>query len=452
MFRFLRQTFLVLAVTGIVYSASGFALLGPFDTWQVPALAYNPLGFDIGGPMNLGEEYRWNIRTITYGYDESFLNYFGQRGVQEIDKAIAILNKLPPFSKMSSNLVEFPLDVTRENSRAGALQLLDLKSTAMGYLLEEIGLTSPERYVWTLRSRLPFPAFTNYTVIERNFDPVTLAPSKQVNGTTYTYAIGEFAVQGGGPFADAVEEPLDPLAFTFTAVVSSTIGSGPFAAGLLNGQFFTGLTRDDVGGLRYLYRKKNFNVESLIPGTIGGGGSPFSPVGNFVPVDVALRPGVEKITFKKGRFDSQLGNFITTVRSYRDSYVTNSIVVTQGTQRTLTQPDILFAAGDVTAPNSDGQFLFRRTINWVNNDALNGQTTIGGPGIITPQILITLNKVGPHNFNVNPFFLDEASSIAFGQSDVDFIWGSFDGTTNAPIVYPIGSSIEDLEQRVLSGH
>ena len=452
MFRFLRQTLLALAFTGALHSASGFSLLGPFDTWQVPGLAYNPRNFDIGGPMNIGEEYRWNIRTITYGFDESFLNYFGQRGVEEINKAVAIINKLPPVSKMSSNLVEFPMDATRANSRASALGLADLKSTAMGLLLEEMGLASPERYVWALRDRRTFssPNSTNYLVIKRNFDPVTFAPSSYVNGTLYTYSIGEFAVLGGGQYADAVEAPVDPLAFTDTAVVSSADNTES-AGGLLNGDYYTGLTRDDVGGLRYLYRKNNFNVEGLIPGTTGGGGSPFAPVGSFIPVDVALRPGVEKITFKRARYDSQVGDFITTVRSYRDTYVVNSTLFKQGTQRVLTQPDILFTAEDLGLNNGGEPIGTVRTTCaapvWVNNDPLNGQVTLAGPGQIQPQVIIRFNKIGPFNINVNPRFLDEANHLRFG-----FVWGSFDGTTNEPVVYPIGTSVGELEQRILSGH
>src|SRR5262249_48087172 len=130
MLRYFQKMFLALAVAGAVHSAQAFSLLGPFATWQVGEIGYNTFGFDIGGPMNLGEEYRWNIRTVTYGFDESFLNYFGQQGADAINKAIAILNSLPAFSKMSTNLSEFPTDTRRVNYRASALGLQDLKSAA----------------------------------------------------------------------------------------------------------------------------------------------------------------------------------------------------------------------------------------------------------------------------------------------------------------------------------
>jgi len=65
----------------------------------VQAIGYNTFNSDIGAPMNLGEEYRWNIRTVTYGFDESFLNYFGQKGVDAVNQAFAIFNGLPAFLK-----------------------------------------------------------------------------------------------------------------------------------------------------------------------------------------------------------------------------------------------------------------------------------------------------------------------------------------------------------------
>src|SRR5439155_706987 len=108
--------------------------------------------------------------------------------------AFAILNALPAFSKMSTKLDEFPLDTRRVNYRASALSLLDLKSTALGMLTEELGLASPDRYVWALRERRVIVNLPFYLVIKRNFDPVTLAPSSYVNGVLYTYGIVKLPV------------------------------------------------------------------------------------------------------------------------------------------------------------------------------------------------------------------------------------------------------------------
>jgi len=399
--------------------------------------------------MNLGEEYRWNINKITYGFDESFLNFFGARGTAAVMKAVAILNNLPPVSQMSSNLAEFPTDTRRINYQAAALGLRDLKSWALGIMMEQLGFTSPDRYVWTLRDKTPVaPGIFRYTVIKRNFDPVTWSPSSYVNDVLYTYYIGEFA--GPPPFADAVEVPVDPLAYSYRAVASTVGLWGGIPA---SGEYFTGLTRDDVGGWRYLYgasgRWLNPNIENLLPDTTGSQNCPWCPVtgtnnvGTNTVVDLALRPGVDKITFQLGRYDSMFGSFITVTNQYEDRYITNYTLKTQSTQRVLTQPDILFAAEDLL-----WAILTRTsTAGWINNDPINGSTTLDGPGVIPPPVTISFNKIGITYFNYNPDFMDEVTAAR------NYVWGSFDGTTNAPVVFlPDGQTIQDLVQFVLGGN
>ena len=458
MFRLIRKTCLGLLLAAGVGSAAAFSLLGPLDGYQTAAIGYNVFGFDVGGPQNLGEEYRWNIRRITYGFDESFLNYFGTQGTVAVNQAIAILNALPPMSQLSSDLSEFPTDTTRENFQASALGLVDLKSAALSILVQEMGLASPERFAWTLRDRRIFTVgtedFTNYLVIQRNFDPITFSPTPYVNGVLYTYDIREFL---NPTFADAVETQVDPLAIGFSSVVQAS--GDLFGASLGSGDFFIGLTRDDVGGLRYLLRTNNYNIEQLIPGTIltptvvTNPPPPGSPVGtpptlitNIIANQV-LRPGVDKITFQPGVYDSLLGVFVTVTNTYTDIFVTNSTVVTQAVRRVLTQPDILFGADDLGVLPSGDPVIFTRTLasSWVNNNAINGQIALNGPGIIPPQITITFSKLGPFFFNQNPFFVDQ------GSASPGFVWGSFDGSTNPPIVYPSGLSIQQLEQQVLTG-
>src|SRR6266702_362658 len=74
------------------HSAFGFALMGPFnEAWQVPVIGYNLPG-DIGGPKNIGEEYRWNTPTNYYAFEASFLDYFGSNGVRAVEQAIGIIN------------------------------------------------------------------------------------------------------------------------------------------------------------------------------------------------------------------------------------------------------------------------------------------------------------------------------------------------------------------------
>jgi hypothetical protein len=441
------QTILMAAMlVAVARPAAAFSLLGPFEAYQVPAIGYNTGGGDIGGPMNLGEEYRWNIRLINYGFDESFLNYFGSAGTAAVHQAIAILNAIPRLSRTSSNLTEFPLDTRGANFQASALNLLDLKSFALSLVVEELGLADPERYTWTLRDRRVITvggtSTTNYTVIMRNFDPVTLAPSRFVNGVLYTYTIVDITAPA---FADAFEVQADTLALGFSSV----------AGGALNfGQFYTGLTRDDIGGLRYVYRNSNFNRESLAPGSTGSFfTSPWTPVGsgtNTNTVNIALRPGIDQFVFRPARFDSLLGQFIVATNLYSDSFVTNNQVRTQRIQRSITAPDILFTAEDLGLDAGGVPVAIRRTTaaapTWINNNLLNGAANLAGPGVITPQIVIAFNKVGPFILNVTPFSLDELNNNGLG-----FIWGSFDGSTNAPVVYPIGTTIQDLESQVLGG-
>lgn len=454
-----KRILLALVTVVVAGSASAYSLLGPFPSWQVPAIGYDPLGnVDIGGPMNLGEEYRWNVPTIYYGYDESFLNYFGAEGTNAIEKAIAILNALPAMSQTSSNLAEFPMDTKRVNYRASALRLRDMKSFTLATLVEEMGLASPERYVWTLRSRLEDPL--RYLVVKRNFDPVTFSPSSFVNGTLYTYVIQDPVPTNNTTalvaiYADAIEIQTDPLQTGYTAVASGV--DDIYAGNLAIGEFYTGLTQDDIGGWRYLYRTNNYQLETLLDGTTAGpagSGSPWQPVGgtnstgtNNV-VNLAVRPGVDKITFKLGKYDSMVGTFITVSNTYTDKYVSGSTVKSQSVQRVLTAPDVLFQAEDLGLfGGSVVPILFERsdTAAWINNDALNGQATLDGPGVIPPQVVLTYGKIGPYFINVAPNFLGEINSRQ-GVS-----WGSFDGSTNEPVVFPVGTSIQDLEQQILFG-
>jgi hypothetical protein len=351
---------------------------------------------------------------------------------------------------MSSNLDEFPTDTLRVNSTAETLGLVDLKSITLGMMVAEMGLTSPERYTWTLRNRIDTPR--TYTVVKRNFDPVTLIPSSFVNGSLYTFEPEEFQ---NPTFADAVEIQVDPLQLPYTSVADAYGGLfGNYI--LFPGSYYTGLTRDDVGGLRYLYRPTNYQIENLVPGsTAATSGSVWDPAAgsgtnttttNNV-VSAALRPGVDKITFKPAKYDSYLGAFIVFTNTYTDTYVSNSTVKTQSVQRVLLQPDILLTAEDLGIGVGGVPLLAQITDSsgWVNNDALNGQATLDGPGVIQPGIVLRYSKVGPYYINSAPAFLDLFQPIG------GTVWGSFDGTTNAPVIFPNGYSIYDLEQQVLFG-
>jgi hypothetical protein len=240
-------------------SALGFSLMGPpNEPWQTPVIGYM-VGGDIGTPHNLGEEYRWNTPTIYYTYDQNFLDYFASNGVWAVDQAVAILNGLTNFSLYTPSLYEVPLETRRFNYTAQELHLMDLKTTALFLMLEELGLTDSERFVWTLRTRNTQPGlscpYMYYDVIHLSFDPANWQPSSYINNTLYTYYIQEIC-SGNNPLAVTVPFSVDPLA-TESLPASSE-------SGVLNyGLYVTGLTRDDVGGLRYSYEPTNINWEAM---------------------------------------------------------------------------------------------------------------------------------------------------------------------------------------------
>jgi hypothetical protein len=111
----------------------------------------------------------------------------------------------------------------------------------------------------------------------------------------------------------------------------------------------------------------------------------------------------------------------------------------------LTTPDILFGAQDLGG--NPFPFGITRSPNWLDLDALNGEVNLAGPGIIIPEVVINFNRVGQSEYNddSSAAFMSEAGGIP------QYNWGSFDGTTNEPVAYPVGTSIEELEARVLGG-
>lgn len=511
MLQSVKKLFWVLFVVAAAKQAWAFSLTGPLETWQTQALGYGlntsvisqNNGTEDTGPKNLGEEYRWNTPILVYGFDPSFLAYFGQRGVDAVDAAVKILNDLPPVSKMSADLHEFPLDTRRYNYQAGALRIRDMKSWTLSALLEAIGLGAPERFAFSLRGRTLVGFTPVYVTLRRNFDPVTFEPSSYINGALYTYVINQIRIQAAGdpfdawhPLAVAVD-PYEPIPSTVAAYVGAygqQRETDPRGTAILfnPGIFYTGLTRDDVGGLRYLIGKNNLNVENVptnaivafssgglaTPGlgsnantvpwavvggtstqpTGGGAAGVGGAVGGGVPgagaggvtgtnalVDLALRPGVDKLTFVKANFDSFLGQFFTNNVVYSDSYATNGALRQQLVQRTVTSPDILFSAADLGLDPAGIPFLYNRVLTFQNNEAQNsapGGTALGGPGVINSPIEITFSKIGPWFLNIG------GGGETLGSRGL--VWGSYDSSTNAPIILPSGTSIKDLENLILT--
>lgn len=480
--RFTLSLLITLLVSGGAASLSAFSLLGPSASWMNTRLGYaDPLlnmdwpeggaGAANGGPMNLGEEYRFNIPVVTFGFTPQFLNYFGVRGVAEVEKAVAIMNALPSMDTIDIN--QYPLESQRINHRAQSLFLVDVKSFALSALVNHLGLADPTRFVYTLRNRSTTQTSTNYIVIKRNFDPETWDYSSFINGQlwTYTQIIDEAAP--GASFVNV--QPVDPLALG--GIINSPVASGINGNDMLQvGGFWTGLTRDDVGGLRYIYRRNNFNVENAPTNsaragigavTSGGTDSPWVvpifgtnatgtaiPGGNTNFVDLSLRAGIGKVRFERLRSESGLGNFISNSVAFVDRFITNGVERQQTLVRSQIVPDILFDAGDLQAGEATAGLFSHGTASITWNSTGDGTTTFG-PGTIppsvggTPSLSLTFQTVGPsiNNGILNGvFFVSEANSL--GEN---FRWGSFDGSTEEPFVYPNNANTEAIERTVLGG-
>ncbi len=334
--------------------------------------------------------------------------------------------------------------------------LIDLKSYALGALIYELGLLSPHQYAWTLRDRSDGTCpFFQYWFIRRNFDPVTWEPTAYINGALYTFVL-EWSCPPGPDVQDASEVAVDPLAFNWSAVAEND--------GLVFGGYYSGLTRDDVGGLRYLYRRSNFNFETIPPNvTLGssGGGSPWSPVDpNITNTPIAGTSatigGIDKLKFTKVYFDGLLGQTFTAVSNTYTIPV--AVDVQSGLNfdgsgqldidvervtltRVATLPDLVFGAEDgLDATGFVSIPTYVRPGTFVLNN---------GPGTMEGGIRITFSKIGPYVVDVmTPLFpfVTEASSLQ------RFRFGAFDGSTNPPVIFPSGTSIKEMERLILGGN
>ena len=262
-------------------TAFGFALLGPVanspeDSFQLTEIGYNPMSglgppfFSdtmLSGPKNLGEGYRLNTAVLYYTFDPSFA-YFGSTGEAAVQQAFDMMNSLTNVDSYSPNLTEFPLNSQSVNYSAATWGLMDLKSTTLALLLEQMGLADSVRYTWALINRYnppgstctpPGPAINyEYEVIQRNYyylnsSLTNLQYSAYVNNELFSYFIyDDCDAPGASPgTADALEVPADPLN------VGVPVASGLGEYFLPVGSFYTGLTRDDMAGLRYLLSSNN---------------------------------------------------------------------------------------------------------------------------------------------------------------------------------------------------
>jgi hypothetical protein len=409
-----------------------FSLLGPYQDWMTTSLDYRQAG-DIGGPMVIGQGYRWNVPVVTYAFDQSFLDYFGSNGVAAVEQAIQTLNELPPASDIT--VTNYSLDPVQVNYAAQSEYLYDLKSVTLTILLEQMGLASPTRDMFTLLrwdpALWPPPWWQPWNVFDfvpdpiaqRDYDPLSLAPSVLINGEIYGTYVSIYGVDPSvvPEFVEMVTQPVDPGAPRTTAVAD-----WPALWAAREGLLFTGLSQDDVGGLRYLLSKTNIALEMLLPDVQA------ADTNATAYTNLALRGGAEKITLVRQDYDPLLQQAFPLTYQYSDVYFTNGLATTQQLQRVVSQPDFLFCSADTGGGNIwTPDYLRTGTSNWWSSAGVSGGTN-AGPGVIRPPVRITFNRFGPLAVTIDPNPPTNAEQGMWG-------WGSFANTTNAPLVYPVGA-------------
>jgi hypothetical protein len=272
---------------GLFQSAFAFTPAGPVgnggDSWQIQSMGFNPLGTPnpagfgdpfTTGPKNIGEGYRRNTPVMYYTFSQNFVDYFGSNGTNAVAGAFNILNGLTNVDNYSSSLSEFPLQSSALNYQAQALNVYDVKSLTLTSLMMHLGLDDAVRYTWTLHARfhvgtIPCPVGEEYLVTERNLG-ISPTPLNQVqytpyvNNSLYDYFIFEDCGTGPDLPVEGMAIPVPDQSLNNYAPVASGTGFGF----LVPGQFYTGLTRDDMAGLRYLLQAANVNVESPAAGSL----------------------------------------------------------------------------------------------------------------------------------------------------------------------------------------
>ena len=250
---------LLLPLLAVHEQSQAFSLAGPQPPWMQEASpssadCYNlPLLLNYSGPMMIDEEYRFNTPVVTYGFTSDFVSFFGKRGMEEVREAVQMINDLPPVDQI--DIEDYSNRSFRLNHRAAALGLTDLKSTALQKILHFLGLEDPTTWAFAPRNAwIQNGVVLEYFLELRNYDPLSYRASPYINQTLYTVQrLGCPTVLPAQPFQTA---------FAANMPVASR-GNGRVLD--YDGIYATGLTRDDVGGLKYLYHPQNYNFEPGLP-------------------------------------------------------------------------------------------------------------------------------------------------------------------------------------------
>jgi len=167
-----------------------------------------------------------------------------------------------------------------------------------------------------------------------------------------------------------------------------------------------------------------------------------------------LYQGIDKMQFIRVDYDSLLGQTFTPITNgFSMVAITNGQTMAQHFDRVVTAPDIVLDAQDLTAGNGGIPVVGTYQLTVPNFDQGNILPGLAGPGVINPITQITFDKVGNVFFNGPLAIYGLGTNAFFGLNQLSqyqvLAYGSFDGSTNQPVVYPNGSSIENLQNQLL---
>jgi hypothetical protein len=166
-----------------------------------------------------------------------------------------------------------------------------------------------------------------------------------------------------------------------------------------------------------------------------------------VPNAADLYQGIGGTKFLEADYDSLIGQFFSPITNYYTMVtLTNSQWRLARFVRVITQPDILLDAAD-QGGQGDGTLPFNnpviRNITFTPSPVLNG---LAGPGTIDTPSTFSYDKIGDSFLNgfdiqdiITTPFLSQLGNIP------SLAWASYDASTNDPVLYPNGTSIQNLE-------
>ena len=311
---------ILIALSGfLATNANAFVLMGPTDPeagsnemtllWGAgpvsgPVASANLEDGRYGTPKDKHRFFRVNTPYLTYGFDRSFVQYFGEEGIDAIDDAMGVINDFfTPNDKSYAGMEE--LDLVKhgfsgnfatywENQTAANQNLIDIKTLTLGLVVNRLGLGNPHRYAFTAYGVDTSDTATTGQAIFRtklnNYDPLTLEQTDRINDIQYSYRLVHDVPTGTAVTAGTVNtmtmdmeeftsSNLENIYSTVSAIQDAFYGTtqlvwtqppSKFGFGIyydgdnaMGGMYKPrhALTFDDAGGLKYLYNKQNVVME-----------------------------------------------------------------------------------------------------------------------------------------------------------------------------------------------